>query len=178
MTDAGERMSEHPVLFNDEREQAILDDRKTQHRLPMVPQPGAYAGGCHPANTARHDAPYIDAYCSEPKTAANPRGMSVEWCWWTEDDRPGPFLGRCPFGEPGDRLWGDRVVKRVWVERVREISSPDAKAEGFREIYYGSACSAIEPFVETWDAIYATKGFGWSDNPWVWACEFDRRENA
>lgn len=74
--------------------------------------------------------------------------------------------------------WASRitlVVKRVWVERVQDISSPDTKAEGFREIYYGSACSAIEPFVEVWDSIYAAKGCGWDENPWVWACEFERR---
>ena len=106
-------MVEHPVLFNDEMMRAILAGLKTQTRRPIKPQPEPYAGGVHPKNKAKHPAPYIDAYCGEPKTAQNPRRMSDRWYWWTEDDRLGPEVGRCPFGIPGDTLWV-RESWRVW----------------------------------------------------------------
>ena len=74
---------------------------------PVKPQPQEYAGGCYPPDRKpKHPAPYIDAYCGEKKTPANPRGMGRVWCWWTEDDRMGPVIGRCPLGQPGDELWG------------------------------------------------------------------------
>ena len=130
-------MTEHPVLFNDEMMRAILAGRKTQTRRPIKPQPEPYAGGVHPKNKAKHPAPYIDAYCGEPKTAQNPRRMSDRWYWWTEDDRLGPEVGRCPFGIPGDTLW------------VRECFSPHYfgnRKPGYRADWTtGAADLGVEP---------------------------------
>ncbi len=103
-------MRERPILFSGPMVRAILDGRKWQTRRVMKPQPAPFAGGVHETNLAKHPAPYIDAYCGEPKTAENPRGMGDLWCWWTEDDRQGPSVGRCPYGAPGDRLW----VRETW----------------------------------------------------------------
>ncbi|GBQ46459.1 hypothetical protein AA18895_0770 [Acetobacter ghanensis DSM 18895] len=35
--------------------------------------------------------------------------MSEDWCWWTEDDRCGPYVGKCPY-IPSDLLW----VRETW----------------------------------------------------------------
>ncbi|WP_159392819.1 hypothetical protein [Methylobacterium sp. C1] len=63
----------------------------------------------HPKNTIKHPAPYLDSYCSGPRSPLNPRGMSDQWCWWTRDDRQCLPTFRVPF-VPGDRLW----VKETW----------------------------------------------------------------
>ena len=102
-------MNGKPIIFSSEMVRALLEGRKTQTRRVMKDQPAPYKGGVHPNHVAKHPAPYIDAYCSERKTASNPRGMSNEWCWWTEDDRCGPFVGECPY-KPGDLLW----VRETW----------------------------------------------------------------
>jgi hypothetical protein len=80
--------------------------------------------------------------------------------------------------------WAARIflrVKRVWVERVQDISASDCINEGcIDEHYYtpGADESTIFGFHKLWDSIYAKKGFGWDENPWVWACEFERIQNV
>ena len=111
------KMTSRPLTIRAHEAQAIQAGRLSLIVRPMKPQPGPYAGGIHPNNVAKHAAPYIDAYCSEPKTAANPRGMSALWCWWTEDDRQGPVVGKCPLGKPGDELWCRETWKfHDWTE--------------------------------------------------------------
>lgn len=65
----------------------------------------------HPKNTPKHDAPYLDSYCSRKRSPKNPRGMSEWWSWWTRDDRPcAQFKLRFV---PGDRRWV-RESHYVW----------------------------------------------------------------
>lgn len=83
---------------------ALLDGRKTQTRreiknVPEMPKPN-----CHPSHTAKHDLPYLDAYCGQRPTEKNPRGMGHDWHWWQVDDRLGLVAFRLPYA-PGDRLW-------------------------------------------------------------------------
>jgi hypothetical protein len=78
--------------------------------------------------------------------------------------------------------WASRItleVTGVKVERVQDITEEDAKAEGVelgRVIGYGrlGMRSYREGFIEVWDEINHKRGYGWSDNPWVWAIEFGR----
>jgi hypothetical protein len=98
--------------------------------------------------------------------------------------------------------WACRLklkVKRVWVERVQDITEEHAFFEGICEAcgyepsfegiceacgYEPSDCTEIcnkrnpempcasdpiEEFMELWDSIYGT----WAENPWVWCCEFE-----
>jgi len=82
--------------------------------------------------------------------------------------------------------WVSRItleVARVWVEQVQEISEDDAKAEGITVSYdpaysYRYDLTFRGGFTALWDSIYAAKGFGWNDNPWVFGCEFKVLEVA
>lgn len=100
-------MTDRPILFSAPMVRALLDGSKTQTRRVLKNMPPApdHDNLVHPP---KHDAPYFDAYCGGKRTAANPRGMSDDWCWWTRDDRAGQAC-KVPF-VPGDRLW----VKETW----------------------------------------------------------------
>lgn len=89
--------------------------------------------------------------------------------------------------------WASRItleVKRVWVERVKEINGNDSLAEGIVEdkqlgMYQGAThpvkgtpkvyASPILAFMSLWDSINA-KTHPWASNPWVWCVEFERIE--
>lgn len=69
----------------------------------------------------KHDAPYVDAYCSEKKTLENPRGMSRNWHWWDEYDRCGDLFAVCPY-QPGDVLIGREAWQiRRWISDGGEV---------------------------------------------------------
>jgi len=98
-------MTDRPILQTAADVRAALDGRKTQARVILKPQPSEQPdANCHPLYTQRHPAPYLDAYCGEPRTKQNPRGQGRNWHWWQVDDRPGPVACRVPY-TPGDRLW-------------------------------------------------------------------------
>ena len=81
-------------------------------------------------------------------------------------------------------------VTGVMVERLQEITEEDALAEGFEPVRCGCfnrgawGCTdcmntgMLEPamlgFVDTWNDIYAKRGYGWEQNPWVEVTEFER----
>lgn len=77
--------------------------------------------------------------------------------------------------------WVSRItleVTGVRAERVQDISGDDVWAEG---IDNGKSNRAMGvrfhnmqrmAFRDIWDSIYAKKGLGWAENPWVWATTF------
>lgn len=101
--------------------------------------------------------------------------------------------GNCPADDNGEGFracdkgwrspirmprWASRITLEltdVRVERVMEISSEDAKAEGLSvEDPRTSAVTGIGRFARLWDQINAKRGYGWDANPWVWVIEFRR----
>ena len=64
-------------------------------------------------------------------------------------------------------------IVSVRVERVQDISEEDAKAEGMHtpEI---AGVTHKDLFHVLWDSINAKRGYGWSQNPWVWQIGFKR----
>lgn len=99
--------------------------------------------------------------------------------------------------------WASRItleVTDVRVQRVQEISEEDAKAEGIDrdkwgvEFYapgvvytncYGDKMPGVKPYHKAaeayrdlWNEINAKRGFGWDENPWVWAVTFRRTANG
>lgn len=72
--------------------------------------------------------------------------------------------------------WASRItleIESVRVERVQAISKADAIAEGFER----EPALPIDPrdwFRVLWDSINASRGFGWDENPYVFAITFRR----
>ncbi|MCM8532492.1 MAG: hypothetical protein NE330_15110 [Lentisphaeraceae bacterium] len=75
-------------------------------------------------------------------------------------------------------------VKRVWIERVQDITEEDVTKEGIAKPSEGDwksydedwpewEISAKRSFASLWDSIYKPQGLSWDSNPWVWACEFE-----
>ena len=72
--------------------------------------------------------------------------------------------------------WASRItleITDIRVERLQEITEKEAKAEGF---FAHDGMTAVYWFSEAWDSLYAKKGLGWNDNPWVWVLTFRRVE--
>lgn len=83
-------------------------------------------------------------------------------------------------------------VTDVRAERLQDISTEDAIAEGFEgvkcdhpNIRLGICTDCynhgwLEPptadFAQTWEALNAKRGYGWDKNPWVWVYAFRRIE--
>ena len=72
-------------------------------------------------------------------------------------------------------------VTDVGIERLKDITEPEALKEGFistvkltpkGDDYTGFY--AHEHFIDVWDNIYDKQGNGWDFNPWVWVIEFER----
>lgn len=83
-------MKERPILFSGEMVRAILDGRKTQTRRVVKPQP-SYDFGWYPG--VGNDGKSLH-YANESHWR---KGAAVDWC---------------PYGQPGDRLWG----REAWAQ--------------------------------------------------------------
>lgn len=143
---------ERPILFNGEMVRAILDGRKTQTRRIVNPQPvmasGVWGG------------PYLKAPEGHSKDITCPFGdvgdrlyVRETFCVSTGDD--GSVI---PYykadGMHGEKFrgwkpsihmprWASRItleVTGVRIERLRDISEEDAKAEGMFFTDYGRFC--------------------------------------
>lgn len=191
-------MKEYPLPFSPLMARAWYENRKTQTRRIMVPQPESVGILMHePAG----DLSYV----------------------WPSEQAPGEYVDRfcrCPYGGPGDRVWvretlvpsaagwvsyecdgalADEGRPVVWpwkvrkiiprymprwacrsygeilavrVERVRDISSDDARAEGVDD----PDLVPRTKFADLWDSINADRGYGWAVNPFVWVLTFRRLE--
>ncbi len=88
---------ERPILFSGPMVRAILDGRKTVTRRVMAPQPtwiNEAAGSYVSRASGRFYAP------------------RDEWLHW-RGERVTPNDPRCPFGQPGDRLWVRETFNRT-----------------------------------------------------------------
>ncbi len=90
-------MEERPILFSGEMVSAILDGRKTQTRRVIKPQPPALWDAC--------------AACA---------GC---FCFYRASDPDFHGYKKCPYGQPGDRLW----VRETWasLDSVDHLSPKD-----------------------------------------------------
>lgn len=81
--------------------------------------------------------------------------------------------------------WASRLLLEITgirVERLQQITcggcieKSDIQEEGcpFPNDPEKFGMDEAEWFVQTWDALNAKRGFGWSVNPWVWVVTFKR----
>lgn len=82
-------MRERPILFSGPMVRAILSGQKTQTRRAVKPQP---------------PAGYPVALCDAHGICAWGEDGTENGDWWPDD------AARCPYGQPGDRLW----VRETW----------------------------------------------------------------
>ena len=191
-------MKEHLVPFTIESVKAIREDRKTQTRRVIRPQPVK--------RPVVGNAPYQTGDLLGVK----------ESIYLPPDDIPGeeteywlPHLYRADLDEEGinalkERGWRLRTARfcgrdyvRYWLEvtevraeRLQDIILEDILDEGTKPLEYCPICNGtgvphtelvaipickcIAPlFTGLWDSIHL-KDYPWSSNPYVWVYEFGR----
>ena len=167
-------MKERPILFSAPMVRAILDGSKTQTRRVVKGEvvEGGVAEGC-------------------------PHGTVGDRLWVREtfrlsvpahDGQTGFAIYKSDFSNPPQGLWKPSIymprkasritleITDVRVERLKDISESDARAEGVQasntaEMKDGSPCYSL-PYRALWETINGTGS--WDLNPWVWAITFKR----
>jgi hypothetical protein len=183
-------MTDRPILFSAPMVRALLDDRKTQTRRMLKPQPddilegqiprqlriavgdrlwaretwqGLSFGDYRPTKSSLCEVRYA---ATDPCADLDAEARGYPW-------RPSIFMPR----------WASRItliVTDVRVERLQDISAADAKAEGVEQDSDGwrdylmphtQCCgNPIDSYRTLWDHI---NGAGaWDANPWVSAYTF------
>ena len=112
-------MTERPIIFNGDMVRAILRGEKTQTRRPVKPQP---ATGCiYSINGAHNAALHLtDAGCQVRYIL--PTGRSKD------------HLLLCPFGQPGDRLWGRETFREYYPKEGWPAPKALYKADGIARL--------------------------------------------
>lgn len=206
-----EKPIQFPALHADEMIQAILERRKTQHRVPVKPQPSADSANCsyHPDWWPPEKAAGVHFNCTcgflvSPFGGPGDR-LSVRECYLPRRSRDG-LTHVTAYRADGYELesgeqWvpstnmprdASRIMQEVCEVRrqqVQDISDAESLEEGIRNTTnrFGSyrnymrgwpryLATPRKSFATLWDSIYAGKGLGWAENPWVWAGTFKRIE--
>lgn len=187
---------ERPLIFSAPMIRAILDGSKTQTRRivkheirgPNPPNPpGLFDHYIRGKWVGAHKA-------GDPKSGALslcPYGVAGDRLWVRETFAQYAFRNRAPrivyradnelHGFKGWKpsIFMPRKLARIWleitgvrVERLQEISEPDAFAEGCIQHDGEFGKLATERYSELWDSLHG-KG-AWKLNPWVFVIEFRR----
>lgn len=173
-------MKEHPILFSGSMVRAILAGRKTMTRRVVNPQPEDGT-----------DCPYYVGVANDRKARVCPYGSKGTRLWVRETffnsrgDDSMPTHYRADENDEDFQLkwkpsifmprWASRItleIESVRIERLHDISEDEAKAEGTEDSEIGIAHRTC--FHILWDSINKKRGFGWSENPWVWVIQFHR----
>lgn len=123
--------------------------------------------------------------------------------WWEADASSSRRLGAKP-GRLRPSIHMPKWAARNWleltevrVERLTDISPPDALAEGC-EGYFCNPCDEsgkldgepceycggegkirpVSHFRQVWNTINAKRGWAWASNPWVWVLVFRRIQHG
>jgi len=195
-------MKERPILFSTEMVKAILEERKTQTRRIMKPQPIHNNGwwvweGTRPKakyNSGLTAANYPPNKWLHPPTS--PYGIPGDRLWVRETWRPTqcsmptgwPYDYRATAeqdGAPSDGPWKPSIfmpreacrimleVTDVRIERLCDIADIDALREGvLRGQNIFNTGELRAAYRKLWEQING-KG-SWEKNPWVWVIEFKK----
>lgn len=182
-------MKELPLIRNTEMVKAILEGRKTQTRRPMKPRP---KGEFHHMDVVGQvvftSGDVVKSPFGQPGDVLYVRethrwfdalletdqdGVHSGWQYFASTHGVDEYKWKPSINMPKDaaRIW--LKVKRVWVERVQDISEEDARAEGAVDPNLG--IHGIEQYKAgfrdfIWTRIYPGS---WGRNEWVRACEFE-----
>lgn len=106
------------------------------------------------------------------------KGLTPPFIW---EPGKGALSWRSPATMPA---WASRItleVEGVRVCRVSELTEDEAESMSFHrqepECYHTNCDDrywATGSFATHWDSIYAAKGLGWNQSPWVWAVNVRR----
>jgi hypothetical protein len=118
-------VKERPILFQGAMVRALLAGTKTQTRRTVKPQFGPDA-----------EPEEMCATSSEGWQMAGHSGR-----WWDVCEADDQRAIRCPYGQPGDRLW----VRETW--RYREIGEGKHRELG---AYVYRSTENVDGFVEPW----------------------------
>lgn len=190
------RTSEHPILFSAPMVQAILENRKTQTRRVVMPQPDPHCMWGYGTHTAgeftgrfmlHRRVKNVDAYVPCPYGREGDR-LWVRETWASQSGMVARRATDPLF--PGARWkpsifmprWASRLtleVTHIRVEQLQDITEADANAEGFpSHLSVQTLAPARLDFAILWDKLNAKRGFGWARNPWVWVITFAEISNA
>ena len=148
-------MNEHPILFSGPMVQAILEGRKTLTRRAMKPQP------------RDEFMPSVGRYCpsmTDRRTGEIYPGPEI---YGASDEEEGY---RCPYGEPGRRLWVKENVW-MWCEKIPNGKTKNGRAK-FKYVPLISApvyYRADHPDKPLLDIVSPT-----TDNQWGWRMKVGR----
>ena len=190
-------MKERPIIFSTDMVKAILKGRKTQTRRVIKLQPNIPITN-HPFAQYEllrewlviHKCPYGQPgdrlWVKENLSVEKGATKSEIECGhfnYKADDEKNLWTSQMGFRTISSRFmprWASRinlVIVNVRVERVREISVIDAKAEGWPEHLelfptINAGAKSMGWFHISWDRINGKRGYGWDVNPWVWVLNF------
>jgi len=141
-----------PIIFNSEMVRAILDEKKTQTRRVIKPQPKAVLSQLENSNLWTYTLCEKEWKCPYGKvgdklwvreTWANCKGLGIV----DENENPAEIIYRAdePWAEEWKGNWKPSIfmphcytritleITNIRVERVQDITEYDAKAEGVKE---------------------------------------------
>lgn len=135
-------MKERPIIFSGDMVKAILEDRKTQTRRIIKPQP------------IRLPAAYDRVGMTIWPPGSQPGEDGVSWGDKAPSNSPTKVMAKhCPYGQTGDRLW----VREAWCEhwihngeewieagyRYKATDEKDKRAKWYPSIYMPHCASRI-----------------------------------
>lgn len=185
---------EIPILLNTEMVRAILAGRKTRNRTPSKIQGDFTIEGYqeYPDGSYRvvvfdgHEFGSIKSPFGKPGDVLWVRerlyfDMDAGWKYWADESLViGDYSSRrtyCPsIHMPKSACRIKLEVKRVWLERVQDISEEDAVAEGItsRSLSAAESMGGEWLFRSTFARLWHDINNNWHENPWVWCCEFEK----
>jgi len=195
----------HPMPFSTEMVRAILENRKTQTRRVIKPQPDdidySTIEGFHTAPSKNPEVVIarFEETGEDKELNLRYRRGDVLWVRETFMDNPNKdivpvdFRYKASESEQYISEWrgawksgrfmprvAARIflqVENVWVEKLQDISREDIEAEGAIQgtDNYGTM---HDVFRKLWDGINAKRGYGWDANPLVKVIKFRRLKSG
>lgn len=194
------QIKERPIIFSTPMVQAILNGSKSQSRrvIKTQPIPTEYSDDFVWKQRVRNSAGIL-LECPYGQVG-DLLWVRETWCVSSEWDKLPPsklpvkaretVIHKADGFERTGRWrssrfmprWASRIlleITEVRVERVQEISREDIRTEGIMlppspRYTPGKFSELHQEFAAVWDSLNAKRGYGWSEDPWIWVISFRR----